>query len=187
MATLFVDKVDPQSGTSLEIGSSGDTITIPSGATLTNNGTATGFGGDNTPAFRAKSASGQTIANTTHTQIVFGTEIIDTDSAFASNTFTVPSGKAGKYFIYAQTGEQNWNANRGLIIIRKLVGGSYNSDIGVGELTTGQAYYPTVSASTIVDLSVGDGVDVTFYQDSGSSRDLSTGDRTMFMGFKIIE
>jgi hypothetical protein len=45
MATLFVDKLDPQSGTSLEIGSSGDTITIPSGATITNSGTATGFGG----------------------------------------------------------------------------------------------------------------------------------------------
>ena len=40
MGTLFVDKLDPQSGTSLEIGSSGDTITIPSGATITNNGTA---------------------------------------------------------------------------------------------------------------------------------------------------
>ena len=46
MATLFVDKVDPQSGTSLEIGSSGDTITIPSGATIANSGTATGFGID---------------------------------------------------------------------------------------------------------------------------------------------
>jgi hypothetical protein len=34
MATLFVDKVDPQSGTSLEIGSNGDTISVPSGATL---------------------------------------------------------------------------------------------------------------------------------------------------------
>ena len=34
MATLFVDKVDPQSGTSLEIGSSGDTITIPMGQHL---------------------------------------------------------------------------------------------------------------------------------------------------------
>ena len=45
MGTLFVDKLDPQSGTSLEIGSSGDTITIPSGATITNNGTASGFGG----------------------------------------------------------------------------------------------------------------------------------------------
>ncbi len=45
MGTIFVDKLDPQSGTSLEIGSSGDTITIPSGATITNSGTATGFGG----------------------------------------------------------------------------------------------------------------------------------------------
>ena len=34
MATLFVDKIDPQSGTSLEIGSSGDTITIPTGANI---------------------------------------------------------------------------------------------------------------------------------------------------------
>ena len=44
MSTLNVDKVDPSTGTALEIGSSGDTITIPSGATITNSGTATGFG-----------------------------------------------------------------------------------------------------------------------------------------------
>ena len=37
MATLFVDKLDPQSGTTLEIGSSGDTVNVA--------GTAgTGFG-----------------------------------------------------------------------------------------------------------------------------------------------
>jgi len=34
MSKLEVDKIDPQSGTDLELGSSGDTITIPSGATL---------------------------------------------------------------------------------------------------------------------------------------------------------
>ena len=34
MSTLNVDKVDPNTGTALEIGSSGDTITVPSGATL---------------------------------------------------------------------------------------------------------------------------------------------------------
>ena len=39
MGTLFVDKLDPQSGTSLELGSNGDTITIPSGATFTQSGT----------------------------------------------------------------------------------------------------------------------------------------------------
>ena len=41
---ILVDKIDPQSGTALEICSSGDTITIPSGATITNSGTASGFG-----------------------------------------------------------------------------------------------------------------------------------------------
>jgi len=44
-STILVDKIDPQSGTALEIGTSGDTITIPSGVTITNSGTATGFGG----------------------------------------------------------------------------------------------------------------------------------------------
>ena len=34
MSTLNVDKVDPSTGTALELGTSGDTISIPSGATL---------------------------------------------------------------------------------------------------------------------------------------------------------
>jgi hypothetical protein len=44
MSKIEVDTIEPQSGTSLTIGASGDTITIPSGATITNSGTATGFG-----------------------------------------------------------------------------------------------------------------------------------------------
>ncbi len=43
MSKIEVDAIEPQSGTALTIGASGDTITIPSGATLTNAGTATGF------------------------------------------------------------------------------------------------------------------------------------------------
>ena len=48
--TLKTDKIEPQSGTALQVGASGDTITLPSGATLniagtiSNSGTATGFG-----------------------------------------------------------------------------------------------------------------------------------------------
>ena len=34
-STLRVDKIDPQSGTALEIGTSGDTVTVPSGVGLT--------------------------------------------------------------------------------------------------------------------------------------------------------
>jgi|TARA_A100001388_G_C28773280_1_gene505373 hypothetical protein len=46
MSKIEVDQVDPQSGTTLTLGTSGDTVTIPSGVTITNNGTATGFGGN---------------------------------------------------------------------------------------------------------------------------------------------
>jgi hypothetical protein len=43
LSKIEVDKVDPQSGTTLTLGTSGDTINIPSGVTLANAGTATGF------------------------------------------------------------------------------------------------------------------------------------------------
>ena len=74
MATLFVDKLDPQSGTALEIGSSGDTITIPSGATITNSGTATNFGETLKPAFHANNTSNPTWTINTHTKIAFTNE-----------------------------------------------------------------------------------------------------------------
>jgi hypothetical protein len=45
MSTLETNLIQPSTGTSLTIGASGDTITIPSGATITNSGTASGFGG----------------------------------------------------------------------------------------------------------------------------------------------
>ena len=43
MSEVKVNKISPRSGTGVQLGDSGDTITIPSGVTLANNGTATGF------------------------------------------------------------------------------------------------------------------------------------------------
>jgi hypothetical protein len=42
---LKVDKISPNSGTAFTFGDSGDNFSIPSGCTITNSGTATGFGG----------------------------------------------------------------------------------------------------------------------------------------------
>ena len=39
MSKIEVDKVDPQSGTTLTLGTSGDTVSIPSGVTLANGDT----------------------------------------------------------------------------------------------------------------------------------------------------
>jgi len=44
MSQISVDSVIPQSGTTVTLGASGDTISVPSGVTLTNNGAASGFG-----------------------------------------------------------------------------------------------------------------------------------------------
>jgi len=43
MSEVKVNKISPRSGTDVTLGDSGDTFTIPAGATLTNNGTASGF------------------------------------------------------------------------------------------------------------------------------------------------
>ena len=94
MSKIEANTIDSISGTStLTLGSSNaSTITLKSGATLTN------FPA-NTPAFLAYNVATQAVANNTNTQLNFGTELYDTASAFTSNTFTVPSGEGGKYFI----------------------------------------------------------------------------------------
>ena len=58
MGTLEVDKLDPQSGTALEIGTSGDTATVPSGVTLVVAGTLNPSG-----TITAGTIAGSAIAN----------------------------------------------------------------------------------------------------------------------------
>jgi hypothetical protein len=44
MSEVKVNKISPRSGTDVALGDSGDTFTVPAGASIVNNGTATGFG-----------------------------------------------------------------------------------------------------------------------------------------------
>ena len=80
MSKVQVDTIDTRSGTStmqigstntstINIGVSGDTVNIPSGVTIANAGTATGFGtAANTPAFQCWEESNQTVSNNTSTK-----------------------------------------------------------------------------------------------------------------------
>jgi len=72
MGTLFVDKLDPQSGTALEIGSSGDTMTVPSGATFNVAGTLQSGGAavSNAPAFLVYKTSNQELSDNAFTNDV---------------------------------------------------------------------------------------------------------------------
>ena len=127
MGTIFVDKLDPQSGTSLEIGSSGDTITIPSGCTITNNGTQSGFGGTMTPAFQATAPGDQSYSDAVMTVIPANTEEYDTDSAYNTSNYRFTPQTAGKYFCYIQLTASNdaQNLKRVLTTIRKNRSNNY--------------------------------------------------------------
>ena len=72
MSKIETNQVDPATGTTLTLGTSGDTISIPSGVTIANSGTATGFGGDNTPMFLVSGGSGnQTISHASGTCLLY--------------------------------------------------------------------------------------------------------------------
>ena len=100
---IKANKWSPATGTAATLGDSGDTFTIPAGATIANSGPATGFGGDNTPAFMAYMTSGMTPSSNTWTKVTCATEVFDSDSAYDNSTnyrFTVPAGEGGKYYVY---------------------------------------------------------------------------------------
>ena len=181
MATLFVDKVDPQSGTSLEIGSSGDTITIPSGATITNNGTQTGFGGTNTPNFWVYLNSNQSVATSTFTTVAFANELFDTANAFDTSTHKYTAPSAGKWFFGVQVRKENSRTDRNLVHFK--VNNSTKSDFETGSYSN----YGASIGTTIVDLNANDVVHLEFYHDRGSNQSIRGGvDSTFFYGYKLI-
>ena len=101
MSKIEVDQVDPQSGTSLTLGTSGDTITIPSGVTLANNGTATGFA---SIAWQSTVVTG-----TTHTASANQGIWIDTTSNAC--TLTLPgSPSVGDQLVFSDFARQ-WDNN----------------------------------------------------------------------------
>ena len=110
MSKVQVDTIDTRSGTStmqigstntstINIGVSGDTVNIPSGVTIANAGTATGFGESNTPYFRAVRSANQTISNLTDTKVQYDTEDFDSDNAYDnSSNYRFTPQTAGKYY-----------------------------------------------------------------------------------------
>ena len=131
-----------------------------------------GVGGANTPIVRAVPSGNQSISSSTNTVVVFNTEIVDTDNAFASNYFTVPSGKAGKYFVSVEL-ITNTGANDSLErfqVVRNIAstGGDANV-LYLNDTANPTANDSTHTASAILDLAVGDTLRVNYYSYQQSS------------------
>ena len=193
MSKLETNQVDPATGTTLTLGTSGDTITIPSGVTIANSGTATGFGGDNTPMFLVSGGSGnQTISHASATTITYNQEIIDTDNAFASNVFTVPSGEAGKYFFSASCQIEDTQADVQRFILEIQKNDSSWRQLAFRFTSNQDLMQVSHTVTAIDDASVGDAYKAKVYvetADSGSviiENSSTSYSNNWFQGFKLL-
>jgi hypothetical protein len=101
MSEVKVNKISPRSGTDVTLGDSGDTFTIPSGATITNSGTATGFGVSNASCAVHLSAD-VTLTRNVRTKVEFDVEDYDPEGWFDSTTnYRFQPDEDGVYFIDA--------------------------------------------------------------------------------------
>ena len=191
MGTLFVDKLDPQSGTSLEIGSSGDTITIPSGCTITNNGTQTGFGGNNKPLVSVYASADTSMSDNTYVKVPFNTENFDADSTFDNSTnyrFVAPND--GKYLITTQVGIQS-NSDDGLYSQQTYLAKNGSEFIGKFQnFGNARARHHYDSITVLANLAQNDYIEVFTRADwyQASSSNIYGGSKNTFINIlKVIE
>ena len=159
MSKLEANQVDPATGTTLTLGTSGDTISIPSGVTIANSGTATGFGGDNTPAFQATFTSNISLTSDTETTVAANSETYDTDSAYNTSnyTFTIPSGEGGKYFFYALAYFENGAASGTAYCFTRILKASTTVLQGQIDFRNNNGGYDNVvNLQGVVDCAAGD-------------------------------
>jgi hypothetical protein len=190
MSKLETNTIDTVSGTtnltigstntsSITLGASGDTITVPNGA----------LSGQNYPAFKVAKSSNQDVTAGATVKVTWDSVIYDTDSAFASDKFTVPSGKGGKYFIHAKvwgdavTASQ-WQYGDAFVYVN---GASVSQTFFDVRNNTARQF--SIESSSTYDLSAGDYVEIygRVYDTSGTPRIRGTTTliQSTFTGFRI--
>jgi hypothetical protein len=129
----------------------------------------------------------QSMSNATFTAITFNSETFDTDGFHSTTTntsrLTVPAGKAGYYLVIAQLA-YNGNATG-----QRQAEVTVNGAGGFGkfiQLNAGSSYVPQPKGTTILNLAVGDYVELNGYQDSGGSLSNYSGVGQTFLSMQFL-
>jgi len=140
----------------------------------------------NTPAFRVTAGTtDQSISHNTWTKLTnLGTEIFDTDSAFASNKFTVPAGEGGKYMFGYGTSINNLDDNEKLQIALYKNGSRVdNTQNRVIAGTDNTLFF--VQATNVLDLSATDYIELYMMHEEGASQNTNS-DYIFLYGYKLV-
>ena len=183
MSKILVDTIDTRSGTStLTLGASNaGTIALGSGDVQSN---------FLYPAFYGELASDQVVSNNTQTKLTGMTQNeIDTDTAFDGTTFTVPSGKAGKYYIYTQVFGNFDDVGEDAFVVQLNIfkNGSSIKEAKFENITNNLVKFLSVNTSMLMDLSVGDTIEAyILLKDENSGTGMKANDgQTFLSGYRI--
>ena len=128
-------------------------IAIGSGVTLLSN----------TPAFEALMSLNQVVSDAVDTKAQFDTEVFDTHNAFDSTTnyrFTVPSGHAGKYFIYVVLNPACDTASTLALAYSYLYKNGSAAKVSFSNNSNNYSKESSLTMNSVLDLSVGDYLEV---------------------------
>jgi hypothetical protein len=191
MSTLKVDTILKRTGTgTITVGQSGDTISIPSGATLSVAGSTSGI--TNTPLVQAGfSSSSQSISSGADTEIVYTAITKESPSGkFSTTTGRFTPGVTGFYYVNAlvRINSGNGAGEFGNLQIR------VNGSASISGTTQGSTFrhYETdnvensITVSCIVELtSVTDYISIYIYQNSGSAATLQN-NHSNFTAYRLL-
>ena len=195
MGTLKTTNIQTITGSgTLTLGTSGETVTIPSGVTMTNNGSVSGTS-TNYPAFGlnfngANLPGGQNVWTKIPSANI--TMVYNVGSAFdtSNSRFIVPSGYAGKYIFHVKfLGNNNTNVYRGEFY--KNGNTVYNTTNGVtsqARTSEGDSGYGQVENTLFIDLAVGDYIEF-YIRNSTAANTIYTAGSAAYnylMGYRLI-
>ena len=146
------------------------------------------IGGNNTPSFVVRLSSAQTISDNTATKVAFDTEDVDTDTAFASNKFTVPSGKAGLYKFDVLVRVASGSDGNLLNCFGYLYKNGTANHIFYNDYQNNNARAISISFGSILNLSEGDYIEVYVAGNTAdnSSPTITHNKYSVFSGHKLI-
>tara|TARA_R110001592_G_scaffold209471_1_gene460647 strand:+ start:471 stop:965 length:495 start_codon:yes stop_codon:yes gene_type:complete len=142
-------------------------------------GTVSGTGA-NTPSFSVvMQANTFNLPQNSYTKVVWDTEQFDTNNAFASGRFTVPSGENGKYFFTSSVTMHNTLAEINMYLYKNgsefLRGGAINANDNSTQTVTG-----------VIDLAVGNYVEIYVRQNIATNHVDGGSKNSFFQGYKLI-
>ena len=209
MSKVKTDAIETRAGGTsvLTIGPATQTIKLPGGTpglskVFTSDATgeaswAAAATATNAPAFEYQLLATQSVADATWATIEFASQIYDTDGAggtvydTSTYTFTVPSGQAGKYFIYGGVVIYATAGGNQANITQILLKDKDDNNAGTAEAnTSGHGYMHTLNITSVFDMAVGDSLKLRGYMDTSGGGTVGFGNdaypRSYFGGFKII-